>query len=723
MFTWIEVQRWFLFAVMLACGVWFLAAKPNVSMAATSSWTSETPLDAKVRPARLRLLAGGLEKDGASSLLLGLEFELLPGWKVYWRTPGDAGFPPELDWSGSKNLQSPSLLWPAPERFRVLGLETLGYHDRVVFPIRARLKDIKQRTELSAKVTYLVCDEICIPGEAKLTLDLAEGGLKADAASPARAAIDRALARVPGQGAPAGLAIERAEYAQGSGLLSVIARAEAPFRSPDLYVEGTEGTFFGAPDIRFWAAKRRAIFRLAVEGPGGVPPKETALLGQNLRFTLVDGVKGASLRAIDRTLSVTPASATALEPETLAAILMLAVLGGLILNLMPCVLPVLSLKLLTIASHGGAPKAVVRKSFLASAAGVLFAFLVLATTIAALRGAGHAIGWGFQFQMPLFLLLMVVVLTLFAANLWGFFEVRLPSGLASMLASPRGGKGMTGHFLTGVFATALATPCSAPFLGTSIGFALSRGPLEIYGIFTALGLGLALPYLLVASFPGLATRLPRPGRWMVILRRILGAALLATALWLLTVFAGEMEERIALAVGILMAGLLLAMGLRARFPKARALLGALVAAFLLLPFAVTLTAPTPSDDAPMQGPAFKDALWRPFNAALIPALVADGKLVFVDVTAKWCITCQANKTLVLDQGRVLERLGQANVVAMQADWTRPNEQIADYLAQFGRFGIPFDVVYGPAAPTGIPLPELLTQKSVLEAMKKAQGTK
>ena len=721
MFTWIEARRRFLFVGLLACGVWLLAAKPNVSMATTSSWTSEAPLDAHARPARLRLLAGGPEKDDASHLLLGLEFELLPGWKVYWRSPGDAGYPPELDWFGSQNLQSSSLLWPAPQRFRVLGLETLGYHDRVVFPIRARLEDIEQRTELRAKVTYLVCDEICIPGEAKLALDLAEAGLAADAASRARAAIDRALDRVPGEGARGGLAIARAEYAEASGLLSVIGRAEAPFRSPDLYVEGAEGTFFGAPDIRFWAAKRRAIFHLAVEGPGGVPPKEAALLGQNLRFTIVDGVKGANLRAIERTLPITPASASALGPETLAAILLFAVLGGLILNLMPCVLPVLSLKLLTIASHGGAPSAVVRKNFLASAAGILFAFLVLATTIALLRGAGHVVGWGFQFQAPLFLLLMVVVLTLFAANLWGFLEIRLPSGLATMLAG-RGGEGMAGHFLTGIFATALATPCSAPFLGTSIGFALSRGPLEIYGIFTALSLGLALPYLLVAGFPGLATHLPKPGPWMAILRRVLGAALLATALWLLTVFAGEMGERTSLAVGILMAGLLLATGLRARFPKARALLGALVAAFLLLPFALTLTAPVPSAEAPTQSPAPEDALWRPFDVALIPTLVADGKLVFVDVTAKWCITCQANKTLVLDRGRVLERLSGTNVVAMRADWTRPNEQIADYLAQFGRFGIPFDVVYGPAAPTGIPLPELLTRASVLEAMKKAEGT-
>ncbi|MCE2509806.1 MAG: thioredoxin family protein [Alphaproteobacteria bacterium] len=710
------VARRLLCAALFACGAWLWPVPSGDAVAATSAWSSEEPLDATARPARLRLLAGGPEKDGGDTLLLGLEFELLPGWKVYWRAPGDAGYPPEVDWSGSENLAPPSFLWPVPERFRVLGLETLGYHNGVVFPVRAGVQDANAPVRLRARVTYLVCDEICIPGEADLSLDLA--GAKAGAASPERTAIAHALARVPGEGAPVGLAVERAEYAEASGLLSVVGRAEAPFRSPDLYVEGPEGLFFAAPETRFWSGRRHALFRLAVEGPGGVPPKLAALRSQDLRFTLVDGAGKVDLRAVERILPVSPAPVGALAPETLAAVLLLALLGGLILNLMPCVLPVLSLKLLALAGHGGAARVEVRKGFLASVAGILFAFLLLATLIALLRGAGHAVGWGFQFQAPLFLLSMIVVLTLFAANLWGFFEIRLPGALQIRLAG-KGGQGMAGHFLTGVFATALATPCSAPFLGTSIGFALSRGPLEIYAIFTALGLGLALPYLLVVAFPALATRLPRPGPWMGVLRRLLGLALLATALWLLTVFASEIGERASLAVGVLMAGLFLATGLRARFPKSRRSLGALIALFLLLPLAVTLTAP----GAPSPPPAAGEGPWQPFDAGRIPALVADGKLVFVDVTAKWCLTCRANKELVLDQGGVRERLESEQVVAMRADWTRPDERIADYLATFGRFGIPFNVVYGPAAPAGVPLPELLTQAAVLKAMAQAEGAK
>ncbi|MGB1548498.1 MAG: protein-disulfide reductase DsbD domain-containing protein, partial [Alphaproteobacteria bacterium] len=396
-------MRRLLLAVLVVSGLSFWPIPPGVGWAAVSAWSSEAPLDAKARPARLRLLASRADPSAPDALLLGLQFELLPGWKVYWRSPGDAGYPPRLDWSGSENLTSPVFLWPTPERFRVLGLETLGYHDQVVFPIRAGLRDASAPLRLRAKVEYLVCDEICIPGEAELALDLAPGDWPATA-TPEGEAIRRALARVPGEGAPAGLVVERAEYTEATGLLSVIGRAETPFRAPDLYVEGPDGIFFAAPEVRFWSGKRHAIFRLAVEGPEGAPPKEQDLLNTNLRFTLVDGVKGADLRAVERILPVSPASASALESETLFAVLLLALLGGLILNLMPCVLPVLSLKLLTIASHGGAARMKVRQGFLASAAGILFAFLLLATLIAALRGAGHAVGWGFQFQAPLFLL-------------------------------------------------------------------------------------------------------------------------------------------------------------------------------------------------------------------------------------------------------------------------------------------------------------------------------
>ncbi|HMA15962.1 MAG TPA: thioredoxin family protein, partial [Kiloniellaceae bacterium] len=405
-----------------------------------------------------------------------------------------------------------------------------------------------------------------------------------------------------------------------------------------------------------------------------------------------------------------------------AGILALALLGGLILNLMPCVLPVLSIKLLSVAQQGGRERSAVRASFLASAAGIVFSFLLLAGLAVALKAAGLAVGWGIQFQQPLFLSALAVVMALFAYNLLGFFEVPLP-GFVGRLAARGTGEGaqhsLGGSFATGALATLLATPCSAPFLGTSVGFALSRGALEIFLIFTVLGLGLALPYLLVAAAPRLVAWLPRPGAWMVWLRRVLGILLAATAAWLLTVLAAQ----VGVTVAAVMAGLLLGLGVVLwagpnLAPRAR--LATPLLASLLALAAFALPAGIDGPRAPRDAEA-ETAAWRPLDAAAIAGLVAEGQVVFVDVTADWCITCKVNKKLVLDTGAVSGRLAAPGVVSMRGDWTLPSDAISTYLAGFGRYGIPFNAVYGPGAPEGLALPEILTRDAVLTALEQAAG--
>ena len=411
-------------------------------------------------------------------------------------------------------------------------------------------------------------------------------------------------------------------------------------------------------------------------------------------------------------------TAAAVPEISLLVVLGLALIGGLILNLMPCVLPVLSIKLLSVVSHGGREAGPVRVSFLASAAGILVSFLVLAVVAIGLKAGGMAAGWGIQFQQPLFLTAMAVVVSLFAANLFGLFEIPLPRALADLAGGHGGdGHGLASHFLTGAFATLLATPCSAPFLGTAVGFALARGVAEILLVFAALGLGLALPYLLVAAFPGLATRLPRPGPWMITLRRILGLALVATAVWLLSVLAVQIGLTATLIVGALLVVLGLALALARRLPRPAvtgAVLAAALAAFLTpAAFEVRPSALQTNQDA---------GEWEPFDQARIAELVASGAVVFVDVTADWCITCQVNKTLVIDSDAVREILGNGEVIAMRGDWTLPSQEISDYLASFGRYGIPFNAVYGPDMPQGEPLPELLSVDAVLEALERAGGS-
>ena len=657
---------------------------------------------------RVRLISATGAVGATAELRLGMQFKLEPGWKIYWRSPGSAGFPPRLDWTGSTNLAATDMRWPAPKRFRILGLDTLGYTDEVVFPIAVRPVQPGMPVRLRAALDYLTCKEVCIPY--RTMLDLA---LPAGEAYPTRFAhlIDRFAARVPGVIEAQGLAIERAVVRgrPGTQLLEVVARAQTPFGGPDLFVEGLDTFEFGAPTVTLTSDGREANLRLPIFS---LTASLGSIAGQDVVLTLVDDD-----RAIETTLTVQAGQAPVDPPNTLIGILALAILGGLILNLMPCVLPVLSIKLLSVVGLGGQSRRTIRVSFLASAAGILSSFMVLAGATAIVKASGVSVGWGMQFQQPVFLIAMTLILTLFACNLWGWFEVRLPSALADRavrMGSDGHSHGLSGHFLTGALATLLATPCSAPFLGTAVGFALFRGPVEIFAVFAALGLGLALPYLLIAAAPALAASLPRPGPWMVILRRVLGFALAATAVWLLTVLAVQRGDVAAWGVGGLMAatGALLWI---ARAKAARLRLMA-VAALALLAFAVVgqfepRRAATVAEDS--------EAVWRPFNRVVIAAFVSNGKTVIVDVTADWCITCQVNKSIVLESGPVLERLRDSDVVAMRADWTNPNAAIAAYLASFGRYGIPFNVVYGPARPEGPALPELLTREAVLQALSAA----
>jgi len=657
---------------------------------------------------RLRLVSAAAAVGGAPVLQIGLQFELKPGWKIYWRSPGAAGFPPMLDWSGSENLAGAAMAWPAPERFSVLGLDTLGYKDEVVFPLTAGIAQPGRPLGLRLKVDYLTCSEICIPYTARLALDLPVGPA---AATPFAHLIDRFEKRAPGDGKAAGLAITRAVVTgpEARPVLEVVAEAREPFEHPDLFVEGPARLNFAAPRVALSQGGHVAIFRLGI---GTVAEAFPDWPSTALTLTLVDGPRAVEAQ-------VKPAAEPA-APEwaAFAAMLGLALLGGLILNLMPCVLPVLSLKVLGVVGHGGAGRRVIRWSFLASAAGIVFSFLVLAGATVALKLAGHAVGWGLQFQEPAFLTALALVSVLFAANLWGLYEIRLPGFLADSL--PQSGHGLLGHFLTGAFATLLATPCSAPYLGTAVGFALARGPGEIVAVFAALGLGLALPYLLVAAAPALVARLPRPGRWMAILKTVLGLALAGTAAWLVSVLIGQLGLKAALLVGAALAGIPPVLWARRRWPeytRSSGIAGVLALAFIAFALPARLPAEAPSAATTLA------AGWEPFARAEIPRLVAEGRVVFVDVTADWCLTCKANKTLVLDRPPVSDLLAAPNMVRMIADWTRPSDEIAAFLASYGRYGIPFNIVYGPGAPAGIPLPELLTQDAVRAALVQASSGK
>jgi suppressor for copper-sensitivity B len=672
--------------------------------------------------ASARLISATTAVGQDEALRLGLQFRMQPGWKIYWRSPGDAGLPPVADWTGSDNVEAVSMQWPVPKRFEIFDIGTLGYEDAVVFPLTVTPIHSGAPIQLNGEIDFLVCAEICIPGHASVALDLPSG--TPDLASGAHL-IDQYRATVPATDtALAGMTVTHASLQhrpQDQVELGITVTAQgAPFTQPDAFIEGPGGAYFDAPKVSLSDDKMSAVLRVTA------PPRMTltSLQEEGVTVTVVDGPRAleSHITPIQDALPLDSPMAGPTDQITLWTILGIALLGGLILNLMPCVLPVLSLKLMSVLAKSGKSAASIRAGFLASSAGIIVSFLVLAGAAIGVKQAGLSVGWGIQFQQPVFLALMVALITLFACNLLGLFEFRLPGRLGDRAAAMGAGRDSLFHdFLTGAFATLLATPCSAPFLGTAVGFALGAGPLEILAVFLALGLGLALPYLMVAMVPDLVRFLPRPGRWMLALKGVLALALAGTAVWLLTVLRTTIGTENALAVGALALLAALVLGTRnlagSRLARAAWPVSAVLAlAAVLAPLTMTPHSPTAIGQSRVDASGIQ---WQKFDPGAISTLVAGGKTVFVDVTADWCVTCQWNKKTVVEVGSVADWLSGPDVIAMKADWTQPDPVISDFLAQHGRYGIPFNIVYGPAAPQGIALPELLTANAVKSAAVQA----
>ncbi len=613
------------------------------------------------------LATGDLDKIPAA-----LEITLQDEWKTYWRTPGDAGLAPVVVTDGSTNISKVDLHYPAPHRFTIYDIDNFGYKHNVTLPVDIIPTAVGDAVDAQLRVDLLICDEICVPESHTVTLNLPAG--TADA-SPDAPAYDAALKTLPARDVQ-GVEFKDTYLTISSDnrtqLVTTAVLSQKPSGDADLFVESAGSDIsFGKPVIEHDRTTGQTTFTAFANTTTAHEKVAEKMAQAPLVLTYVDGslAAEASLDLGKAPMGADSAGGDGASVPTLSlSILLYALLGGLILNLMPCVLPVLSLKVLSVLSHGGAKtdKASRHKvfvHFMASAAGIISSFWLIAAGLVGLKIAGESIGWGIQFQHPGFLIFLIVIILAFAFNMWGLYEIPLPRFIAHRVGRRRDDTEPTvlGDFLTGAFATLLATPCTAPFLGTAVGFALAGSAVDIFTVFTFLGIGLALPYILLALMPRLFKYLPKPGAWMLKLRRVLAVALFATAAWLASTL-----------------------------------------------YTVT-TQPT------------LDAGWQQFSEAAIAPAVADGKVVFIDITADWCLTCKANKRLVLDTDDVIAGLNQPHVVKMQGDWTQQDEVIATYLKSFGKFGIPFNVVYGPAAPQGIILPELLSKRAVLDALVTAAG--
>ena len=607
---------------------------------------------------KMRLISASETAGESGALSLGLEMQLKEGWKTYWRTPGDAGLPTQIFIDPvAMTGTTAKLHYPTPKRFSLFGLDTFGYGSRVILPIDMRLGAAFQAQNIALTVEALVCSDICVPVQGPLSLSLEEGPLRPSIYSQELAKIRALLPKQTDNFAALSLADKTQDPEEQGHLLVTL---NQPMAVEDILVEGLVGASFAAPEA---LSDRRYLLRLI---GGQVKPQK----GDDIVLTIDGADTDFEVSAIIGQAS----SVSQFEPVTQTAapslpFWLIAFLGGIILNFMPCVLPVLSLKLASLISMGGQKPAYVRVRFLTSAAGIISSFVLIAVFLHALRALGGQVGWGIQFQSPLFLGALLLITALFTLSLFEFVQFRTPAFVQGFLPrrttpsdAPDRPRELAGDFGAGMLATILATPCSAPFVGTAISFALSQSNAVLYGMLIMMGLGLALPWLLVALAPQMVRFLPKPGAWMGKLQKALGVLMALTVLWVGSLFYNAISS--------------------------------------------------PQID---EGTAD----WSSFDKAILASHISENKTILVDVTADWCITCKANKTLVLDTKAARALFDTYDVILLRADWTRPDEAIADYLAANGRFGIPFNIVYGPAEKAGIALPEILTINALKNALEAA----
>ncbi|MGU3239048.1 cytochrome C biogenesis protein [Photobacterium damselae subsp. piscicida] len=654
-------------------------------------------------PVAVRLMLTG-EKNEANKTVEGLlEVKLDKDWKTYWRSPGEGGTTPSINWELSSNLNSVDWHWPLPKRYEFLGVETLGYKHDVIFPMTFHLDDMNKPVFLSGKLTMSSCTSICVLTDYELSLDFNPEKLVPSV--DAMVLYNKGNSLVPKPSTA--VELTQVSYDEAKKIVSIVATNKAGWTNPDVFVDGqskpVKQTSFLTPKID--VSGEQLIAQVPVSSWFGTPK----LVGEPLSVTITDKDIAVELSKVADNKPV-----IALQNDSLLKVIGLALLGGLILNIMPCVLPVLGMKLSSVISAKGLERRQIRAQFFASALGILVSFWLLAGFLALLKVSGQALGWGVQFQSPWFIGAMMIITGLFAANMLGLFEIRLSSNTNTWLAT-RGGNSYGGHFVQGMFATLLATPCSAPFLGTAVAFALGANYLTLFAIFTALAVGMAAPWLLIALFPQLANALPKPGMWMNTVKTIFGLMMLVTSLWLLSLMANFFSLKIVIVIGVIALALLLSQLWRI---KGKATL--LTVGFLIIVTAIGLIIGSLTADK-WAKPLPQDHHWIPLNVEQIKQDVAQGKTVFVDVTADWCITCKANKVGVILQEPVYSALDQENIVLMRGDWTKPSDYVTNFLQSHGRFGVPFNIVYGPAAPNGIELPVILTSEQVLDALKRASS--
>lgn len=661
-----------------------------------------------------------------------LELDIREGWHTYWRNPGDSGEPTKLAWQLPQGFSAGDILWTVPHRFEIAPLVNYGYAKHAVHLVQITApKELKAgaAVSLAAKASWLVCSDVCIPEDANLQLSM-PASAQAGGIDPTSAMLfATARGELPSaQPAPTSARIQgdklivRLGREWGATLSQISSLAFFP------YDEG--GIEYATPQT---LTRTKDAVELAMK-LGYQPPKEGAIRGvlvvttrngtqtDTVPIEIAADFSGAGAAQANPGPRFAPLAQSSKEPErSLPKLLLFAVLGGLILNLMPCVFPVLSIKALNVMEQAKKHPAAVRAKGLVFAAGVIVSMLCLAGVLLMLRAGGEQLGWGFQLQSPLFVTLLVYLLLAVGLNLSGVFEVG--GGLAGVGDNLTQGDSYSASFFTGVLATLVATPCSAPFMAPAVGAALTQAPFNALCIFAALGLGISLPFVLLSFAPWMRRVLPKPGAWMDTLKQVFAFPVYATAAWLLWVVA---QETSPFGLGAALAGSILVALAAWSFQKARssagggrvtviatAVISLLLAIFLPVRFADVATA-APGDAAQMR-PGVDE--WQPYSAARVAELNAAGRPLLVNFTASWCLTCLVNERNAFSDAAVQAIFRDRKVTLMKGDWTNRDPAITKALAAFGRAGVPLYLVYNgkPGAAEPLILPQILTAGVVQSA--------
>lgn len=650
---------------------------------------------------------------------VGLRLVMDKGWHTYWINPGDSGLATTIKWTLPPGFTAGPIQWPTPHRISTPPLMSYGYEDEVLLITTIQVpKEVKPGTQVEflAAVDWLECQDICLPGAAKLKLTLPVKATKAESTSiEIRRLFLETRVNCPQENVSA-LGITKLEAQANLKTVRMTLTGGKPWPKESkayFFSDKEEVVESAAPQvISLQSGGTELVLELA--RPVSAPALEriSGVLEVNGRSAFV------SVPAHSLAVATSASSASAGSDFTLGLSLLFAFLGGLILNLMPCVLPVLSLKVLSLVKQAGQDPRQAATHGVAFTFGVLVSFWLLAGVLLALRAAGQELGWGFQMQSPPFIVALTVLFFVFALNLFGVFEVGTSLAGVDSVAAQRGG--VAGSFGMGALATLAATPCTAPFMGAALGFAVAQSAFTAVLVFTFLALGMAAPYLVLALCPSLLQYVPKPGAWMESFKQFLGFLLLGTVIFLLWVFGQQLNiDAVAQLLGALLVIGLAAWvygrwGTISRTPATRGL--AIVLAAVGLIGGVLWGWRVASVPVAVAG---EGLVWEPYSAAKLAALRAEGKPVFLDFTAAWCLSCKVNEAVALNNEAVQKKFKESGIVLMKADWTRRDPEITQALASFGRNGVPLYVLYG-RDPNGAPqlLPEVLTPGIVLEAVEK-----